>query len=115
MLGAIEEFERDLLLERQREGVAKARAEGKYRDRQFTARAKAAEVVRLNAQGRLRRHAVTLLRAVHAHYCSDWDKAVMKFDSRLTSLFVRSIGSHSVAILRSSKGHRYSKKPYGTD
>ncbi len=114
MPGAIAEFERDLLLERQREGVAKVRAEGKYRDRQPTARAKAAEVVSLNAQGRLRRHTVTLLRAVRAHY-SDWAKAVMKFDSRLTSLFVRSMGSHSVAILPSSKGYRYSKKPYGTD
>jgi DNA invertase Pin-like site-specific DNA recombinase len=54
MLGAIAEFERDLLLERQREGVAKARAEGKYRGRQTTARAKAAEVVRLDAHGLLR-------------------------------------------------------------
>ncbi len=43
MPGAIAGFERDLLLERQREGVAKVRAEGKYRDRQPTARAKAAE------------------------------------------------------------------------
>jgi DNA invertase Pin-like site-specific DNA recombinase len=31
MLGAIAEFERGLLLERQREGVAKARLDGKYK------------------------------------------------------------------------------------
>lgn len=33
MLGAVAEFERALMLERQREGIAKARADGKYRGR----------------------------------------------------------------------------------
>jgi DNA invertase Pin-like site-specific DNA recombinase len=51
MLAAIAEFERGLLLERQREGVAKARAEGKYRGRKPTARARAAEVVELADEG----------------------------------------------------------------
>jgi DNA invertase Pin-like site-specific DNA recombinase len=37
MLGAIAQFERELMLERQREGVAKAKAEGKYRGRAPTA------------------------------------------------------------------------------
>jgi DNA invertase Pin-like site-specific DNA recombinase len=43
MLGAIAQFERELMLERQREGVAKAKAEGKYKGRALTARAKAPE------------------------------------------------------------------------
>ena len=51
MLAAIAEFERGLLLERQREGVAKAKQEGKYKGRKPTARAKAAEVIRLDAEG----------------------------------------------------------------
>jgi DNA invertase Pin-like site-specific DNA recombinase len=51
MLGAIAEFERGLLLERQREGVAKAKADGKYKGRKPTARAKAAEVFRLSDEG----------------------------------------------------------------
>jgi DNA invertase Pin-like site-specific DNA recombinase len=51
MLGAIAEFERGLLLERQREGVAKAKQDGKYKGRKPTARAKAAEVIRLDAEG----------------------------------------------------------------
>lgn len=51
MLGAVAEFERGLLLERQREGVAKAKADGKYKGRKTTARAKAAEVLRLDAEG----------------------------------------------------------------
>jgi hypothetical protein len=51
MLGAIAGFERRLLLERQREGVAKAKLDGKYKGRRPTARAKAAEVIRLNAEG----------------------------------------------------------------
>src|ERR1017187_8216447 len=51
MLGAIAEFERGLLLERQREGVAKAKADGKYKGRKPTARAKAEDVIRLDAEG----------------------------------------------------------------
>jgi DNA invertase Pin-like site-specific DNA recombinase len=51
MLGAIGEFERAILLERQREGVAKAKAEGKYKGRAPTARAKAPEVKRLHQEG----------------------------------------------------------------
>ena len=51
MLAAIAEFERGLLLERQREGVAKAKADGKYKGRKPTARAKAAEVLRLADEG----------------------------------------------------------------
>ena len=51
MLAAIAEFERGLLLERQREGVAKAKLDGKYKGRKPTARAKATEVVKLNAEG----------------------------------------------------------------
>jgi DNA invertase Pin-like site-specific DNA recombinase len=38
-------------LERQREGIAKAKAEGKYKGRKPTARARAAEVNALKADG----------------------------------------------------------------
>lgn len=51
MLGGIAEFERDLMLERQREGIAKAKAQGKYKGRAPTARAKADDVIRLKAEG----------------------------------------------------------------
>lgn len=51
MLGAIAAFERDLMLERQKEGIAKAKGEGKYTGRAPTARAKSAEVLALHAQG----------------------------------------------------------------
>jgi DNA invertase Pin-like site-specific DNA recombinase len=47
MLGAVATFEREIMLERQREGIAKAAAEGKYKGRQPTARAKSAEVCSL--------------------------------------------------------------------
>ena len=33
MIGAIAEFERDVILERQREGIALAKAQGKYKGR----------------------------------------------------------------------------------
>jgi DNA invertase Pin-like site-specific DNA recombinase len=51
IIGAIGCFERELMLERQREGVARAKAEGKYKGRKPTARAKAAEVMALKADG----------------------------------------------------------------
>ncbi|MGO7484629.1 recombinase family protein [Rhizobium ruizarguesonis] len=51
LLGSIAEFERELMLERQREGIAKAKAEGKYKGRAPTARAKSEEVKRLKAEG----------------------------------------------------------------
>ena len=54
LLAAISEFERGLLLERQREGVAKAKSDGKYKGRKPTARAKAPEVFRLAGQGMTR-------------------------------------------------------------
>ena len=51
MLGAIAAFERDLMLERQREGIAKAKSEGKYRGRAPTARRLADQVRELKAKG----------------------------------------------------------------
>jgi len=51
MLGAIAQFERELMLERQREGIAKAKAEGKYKGRAPTARAKTPEIRRLHNDG----------------------------------------------------------------
>jgi len=44
-------FERERMLERQREGVARARAEGKYKGRKPTAKAKAQEILALRADG----------------------------------------------------------------
>lgn len=51
MFGAIAEFERGLMLERQREGIAKAKDAGKYKGRAPTARRRAEEIQRLRADG----------------------------------------------------------------
>jgi DNA invertase Pin-like site-specific DNA recombinase len=48
-LGAIAAFERDLMLERQREGIAKAK--GKYKGRVPTAQRQATDVLKLRAEG----------------------------------------------------------------
>lgn len=45
------QFEREMMLERQREGIAKARSEGKYRGRKPTAMSKADDVRRLRREG----------------------------------------------------------------
>jgi len=51
LLGGVAEFEREIMLERQREGIAKAKTAGKYKGRQPTARAKSEEVLALKATG----------------------------------------------------------------
>jgi DNA invertase Pin-like site-specific DNA recombinase len=51
VIGAIGQFEREMMLERQREGIAKARANGKYKGRKPTAQAQAAEVQRQWREG----------------------------------------------------------------
>lgn len=54
VLGAIAAFEREMMLERQREGIAKAKAEGKYKGQPAHARAKGSQVLALAAEGRTR-------------------------------------------------------------
>jgi len=51
VIGAIATFEREMMLERQREGIAKAKAEKRYKGRKPTARERAAEIKTLKADG----------------------------------------------------------------
>ena len=51
LLGSVAQFERELMLERQREGIAKAKAEGKYKGRAPTAMAKLSAVRELRGSG----------------------------------------------------------------
>ncbi|THH37312.1 recombinase family protein [Aliishimia ponticola] len=51
ILGSVAEFERSIMLERQREGIAKAKAAGKYKGRKPTARAKIDEIKALKSEG----------------------------------------------------------------
>lgn len=51
LMGAVAAFEREIMLERQRAGIAKAKAAGRFKGRAPTARAKSAEVHRLIAAG----------------------------------------------------------------
>jgi DNA invertase Pin-like site-specific DNA recombinase len=54
VFGSIAQFERETMLERQREGIAKAKGEGRYKGRKPTARAKADEIRRLAVGGATR-------------------------------------------------------------
>jgi DNA invertase Pin-like site-specific DNA recombinase len=54
VLGSVAQFEREVMLERQREGIAKAKGEGKYKGRKATARAKSDEVAALAQSGMTR-------------------------------------------------------------
>jgi DNA invertase Pin-like site-specific DNA recombinase len=51
VIGSINQFERELMLERQRIGIAKAKVEGKYKGRKPTAREKAPKVIELAEKG----------------------------------------------------------------
>ena len=52
VFAAFAQFELEIMKERQREGIAAAKAAGKYRGRKPTARAKAAEALRLIGEGK---------------------------------------------------------------
>lgn len=52
VFGAFAEFERGVMLDRQREGIEKAKRDGKYLGRKPTARAKAAEVIAMRQEGK---------------------------------------------------------------
>jgi DNA invertase Pin-like site-specific DNA recombinase len=64
MFAAMAQFEREMMLERQREGIAKAKAQGKYKGRKPTARAKAEDAVRLFRQGEKVAHIAAQLESV---------------------------------------------------
>ncbi|EJN7218962.1 recombinase family protein [Enterobacter cloacae complex sp. 2024EL-00232] len=51
MIGAIATFEREMMLERQAEGIALAKLKGKYKGRKATARNKSDEVIELLEKG----------------------------------------------------------------
>lgn len=61
ILAAIAQFERDLMLERQREGIAKAKKEGKYGGQPPHAKRKAPEVMALRAEGKTQGQIATAL------------------------------------------------------
>jgi DNA invertase Pin-like site-specific DNA recombinase len=51
VIGAVGQAEREAMLERQREGIAKAKREHRYKGRVPTARRQAGEIIRLKAEG----------------------------------------------------------------
>jgi DNA invertase Pin-like site-specific DNA recombinase len=51
LLGSIAAFEREIMLERQRDGIAAAKKEGKYRGRSPTARSKTPAVLKMISDG----------------------------------------------------------------
>ena len=51
LLGAIAQWEREMMLERQRIGIAKAKAEGKYKGRADTARRQSKKIRELHLKG----------------------------------------------------------------
>ena len=51
MMVSVAQFEREMMLERQKEGIAKAKADGKYKGRKATALAQADKVLALKAAG----------------------------------------------------------------
>lgn len=51
VLGGIAKFEREIMLERQREGIAKAKSKGKYKGRKAISSVRKQEVIRLATEG----------------------------------------------------------------
>ncbi len=55
VLGSVAQFEREMMLERQKEGIAKAKADGKYKGRAPTAQRLKTEAQELLEQGMSKR------------------------------------------------------------
>jgi DNA invertase Pin-like site-specific DNA recombinase len=51
VLAGVAQWEREMMLERQREGIAKAKADGKFKGRVPTAQRQAAEIMKLHGEG----------------------------------------------------------------
>jgi DNA invertase Pin-like site-specific DNA recombinase len=51
VIGAVGQAEREAMLERQREGIARAKAQNRYKGRVPTARRQTAEIIRLKLEG----------------------------------------------------------------
>jgi DNA invertase Pin-like site-specific DNA recombinase len=84
MFAAFAQFEREMMLERQREGIAKAKGEGKYKGRKPTARAKAAEAIRLHREGK---NVSTIARELGIGRASVYRASANEQGGRLPSLF----------------------------
>ena len=65
VLGAVAEFERSIMLTRQREGIAAAKAEGKYKGRTPTVRRQIAEIRRLKVEEKLSNAEIARRLGVH--------------------------------------------------
>lgn len=61
MLAAIGQFEREMMLERQKEGIEQAKREGVYKGRKATARAKGEQMLTLLSQGKTKEQVATEL------------------------------------------------------
>lgn len=66
VLVSVAQFERELMLERQREGIAKAKGDGKYKGRAPTALRKAKEIKAMRAEGKTVPEIVTALKVSRA-------------------------------------------------
>ena len=62
VLGGVAQFEREMMLERQREGVAKAKEAGKYKGRKPVSQDRVQEVIRLAKDGIKKRKIAALLK-----------------------------------------------------
>jgi DNA invertase Pin-like site-specific DNA recombinase len=65
MLGSVAQFEREIMLDRQREGIAVAKAAGRYKGRKPTVRAHAAEIRRLKSEEKLTNAEIARRLGVH--------------------------------------------------
>jgi DNA invertase Pin-like site-specific DNA recombinase len=65
VLGSVAQFEREIMLERQREGIAAAKAAGKYKGRKPTVRDQVAEIHRLKFEEKLSNAEIARRLGVH--------------------------------------------------
>ncbi len=78
MIGAIAQFDRSIMLERQREGIAKAKAAGRYRGRKPTARAKESDALRSSPRASARLKWPRVWGSVGPRAIGSWRRAAVE-------------------------------------
>src|SRR5215218_6743546 len=78
VMAAMAQLEREIMLERQREGIARAKAEGKYKGQPPHARAKAPQVIALADDGRTRIEMPLSSTSASARFTASWPRPAPK-------------------------------------
>jgi Protein of unknown function (DUF3892)/Resolvase, N terminal domain len=103
VIGAVGQFEREMMLERQREGIAKAKRDGRYKGRAPTLRRQATGITRLKDAG------VTGVNPDRTRWKVSEDDAIRGIDTGKWDFYTHVDGRTADVIIAVHLGQKYLK------